>query len=52
MGENGPTVVLRKLETPLVRPVSLRPEDILWWSGPTSAWSKRATIPVVIETLE
>ena len=48
----GAEIVLRKLETPVERPVSFEPEDILWWANQPSAWAKLSTIPIVIETLE
>lgn len=50
--QSGTEVVLRKLDQPLERTISLAPEDILWWANQPSAWTRRATVPVVIETLE
>lgn len=50
--QGGTEIVLRRLDQPLERTISLAPEDILWWANQPSAWTRRATVPIVIETLE
>ena len=46
------TVSIRELAQPAHAPLALDPESILWWNAPPDEWSKKSTVPVVVEGLE
>lgn len=51
-GAPAPRILLRAVDQPFAQTAPLEPDAILWWNSVPSRWVRRATIPVVVETLE
>jgi hypothetical protein len=49
---DGAKITLRMLPQPIATPIAIDPDSVLWWTSPTSKWSRHARVPVVVEGLE
>ena len=48
----GVTLSLRELPQAVEHPHNVDPDSVLWWNSPVGKWSRRASVPVVVEGLE
>ena len=48
----GVTLSLRELPQSIAAPVAVDPDSVLWWNSPVGKWSRRASVPIVVEGLE
>ncbi len=48
----GVTLTLRELPKPVAAPIPVDPDSVLWWNSPVGKWSRRASVPIVVEGLE
>jgi hypothetical protein len=44
-------VFFREIPAPAT-PAQVAPADLLWWTGSPLKWTPRATIPVIVESVE